>query len=316
MRSVLIFVSFLLLTSLVHATEFGIGSELETDELADQAATLGVTWVRLTFDWFQIEPQRGSFNWDTADQQVERAQNRRLKICAILNGTPKWANGGHSTQTPPRDAQDWIDFVTAVVSRYRSSQTIGAYEIWNEPNLDRFWKGKQREYIDKILIPGARAVRSADPNALVIAPAFSNQWIFQSDWPLREVVRVAGDQIDIVSVHYYPDAHVPFGEYLDRWIGTSRLEKPVWITEIGELGCSGKKGWLNQQSQNYENFLQAISERSDWITNVFPYRLWDPRDQCDKNGNGYGLTAGDPPVERPAFQTYKDFIAKHRAAEP
>jgi Cellulase (glycosyl hydrolase family 5) len=310
---VLVFLLALLPFSNIPAMDFGIGTGVETDQIADKASELGATWIRLTFVWRLMEPDRDVFDWRVSDQQVARARDRGLKICAILSGTPKWANGGRSEQTPPRDPRDWVDFVQSVSSHYRFSKTIRAYEIWNEPNLKNFWNGKPRDYIEKILIPGAQAVRKGDPDALVVAPALSHHWTTQSDWALGNLMHAAADQIDIVAVHYYPDANVPLDRYLDQWVSPSRMGKPVWITEIGEVGCSSKKGTLEKQSTAYESFLQTILERSEWITNVFPYRLWDPRDQCDKQGNGYGLTTGDPAIKRPAFQTYHDFIKKHES---
>src|SRR5207249_12338285 len=47
MRTILFFLALLLFASPIGATEFGIGTELESDELADEAAKLGVKWVRL-----------------------------------------------------------------------------------------------------------------------------------------------------------------------------------------------------------------------------------------------------------------------------
>ena len=53
-----------------------------------------------------------------------------------------WARKDHAHNGPPDNYQDYWDFVSAFVTRYRTGSAIGrvhAIEVWNEANLDREW---------------------------------------------------------------------------------------------------------------------------------------------------------------------------------
>ena len=66
---------------------------------------------------------------------------------------------------------------------------MAAWGLWNEPNLPSYWQGSRREYIYQILIPGALAVRAADPSALVAGPDLAHLSSGSWDTWLREVLR-------------------------------------------------------------------------------------------------------------------------------
>ena len=66
-----------------------------------------------------------------------------LKIIARVDNQPQWASSSVQWpgSGPPDNPQDWTDFLTALATRYKGR--IQAYEIWNEPNLDREWGDQQ-----------------------------------------------------------------------------------------------------------------------------------------------------------------------------
>src|SRR5438132_1581089 len=76
-------------------------------------------------------------------------------------------------QGPPKDLQDYANFVRAVASRYKGR--IRAYEIWNEPNLAREWCGKPpsgKEYV-QLLKLAYETIKAADPTAWIISAGLS-----------------------------------------------------------------------------------------------------------------------------------------------
>src|SRR5262249_58164463 len=50
----------------------------------DLAQNLGVPSIRLDFDWFRIEPERGVFRWEDLDRAVARAPEPGLAILPPL----------------------------------------------------------------------------------------------------------------------------------------------------------------------------------------------------------------------------------------
>lgn len=139
------------------------------------ARAAGFTWVKQSFAWRDIEgAKKGVYNWSNPDQVVFLAYMKQVDLLIRLDNAPDWAAPGcYSAATkqmgPAKNTQDWIDFVTAVVRRYKGF--VRAYEVWNEPNLSREWCGRPpnpAEY-GVLLKASYAAIKSADPNAMVIS---------------------------------------------------------------------------------------------------------------------------------------------------
>ncbi len=100
-------------------------------------------WQKSLFQWREIEPTtKGQFNWTEADRVVRASSAAGIKIIARLDFEPMWARKDQAHNGPPDNYQDYWDFVTALVTRYKAGSSIGrvqAIEVWNEPNLDREW---------------------------------------------------------------------------------------------------------------------------------------------------------------------------------
>ena len=137
---------------------------------------MGFTWVKQTFAWRDIELRKGGFDWSRTDHIVYTANRYGgLDLLIRVDDAPDWAAPGCKNpeagiiQGPPRNLQDFADFLTALATRYRGR--IRAYEIWNEPNLAREWCGRTpnpAEYAQMLRVAYA-AIKAADPNAMVIS---------------------------------------------------------------------------------------------------------------------------------------------------
>ena len=104
-----------------------------------------------------------------------RSRPAGLKVVARVDNQPQWAS---TTVTwpgtsPPDNPRDWTDFLTALATRYRGR--IHAYEIWNEPNLDREWGDKTPDpaAYTRMLKDSYQAIKAADPQALVVSAGMS-----------------------------------------------------------------------------------------------------------------------------------------------
>ena len=135
----------------------------------------GLTWVKQQFAWRDIEGAgKGVFDWENADRAVELANAKGIDILARMDNAPEWAapgcyNPGKQSMGPAKNTQDWLDFLTAFVTRYKGR--IRAYEIWNEPNLSREWCNQPPNpaaYVALLKVSYAK-IKSIDPNAMVIS---------------------------------------------------------------------------------------------------------------------------------------------------
>jgi hypothetical protein len=110
----------------------------------------------------------------------------------------------------PYNLSDWDNFVTAVAKR--ANGRIKYWEMWNEINLQYFWKADKQTMLT--MVQHARSIiKSIDPDAVILSPAVTacenkdprcgRTWI--SDW-----LALGGKSlVDVISFHNYPAALPP-----------------------------------------------------------------------------------------------------------
>jgi hypothetical protein len=304
----------------VSASTFGVNAHVPQEAVADEVVEAGIGWVRIDFQWSAVELERDVYDWKRYDALLDRLEARGLRVYAGLASTPAWATSGSELSGVPDDPDQWQEFCYLAASRYRGR--IDAWGLWNEPNLDRFWEGSRSEYIDKILRPGAAAIRAADPGALIAAPDLAHlssaNW---DDW-LERVIWDAGDVIDVVTHHIYPSygkawevtydldkkPTIPFGSRSVRRIlkDTGWWGRPFWLTETGIE--SAKHGQADQ-AKFYENLLEdwfGPNPEARWVDRIFFYHMTDGPDPTPST---FGILNGRPDlVRKAAFYAYRDFI--------
>jgi polysaccharide biosynthesis protein PslG len=313
-------VSFFILVGVVStacgadpALPYGVNAHLPTSVLLDRVAAAGIAWIRVDFNWFMMEPERGVYDWTTTDAVVGDARARGLNIYATLAYSPAWANGNQAPNTPPVDPQDWYAFVYTTVSRYRGS--VQHWGMWNEPNFKHFFSGSPDQYIDTILRVGSQAVHDADPSGYVLGPELAQE----GDWWqwLYAVLDRAAEAIDIVTQHSYQDTgqdvlrrlggpvepwNRPTVRDVMRWTGTDG--KALWLTETGwntaEVSEEAQAGF-------YEQVLDGV-EAYDWLHKVFFYALADEPASPDQ----WGILYNDL-TPKPAYGAYQRYIASQAA---
>ena len=155
--------------------------------------------------WRDIETANGQYDWRKLGKQIEMAQIINARVMLVLGGTPAWAGDG-SVQSNPRSIDDWRDYVGAVACRYGPS--ITAYEVWNEANLQTFWKGTPAEMAELTKV-AFEEIRRCNPSALVVAANTTSRATgsFGTFFPeYLEEMKKRGWPADAYSVHSYPSA--------------------------------------------------------------------------------------------------------------
>jgi hypothetical protein len=246
------------------AAEPGVVSDLtwyindveKTQEIAG-LQEIGSKWVRLNVQWKEAEPQKGSYNlWWIAEytKAVALAQASGQHVIVMVDSAPAWASGSSSSNVP-RDPADYAHFM-----RYLSG-TLGlgvdAYEVWNEPNLQRFWStGPNAAAYTKLLRAAYPAIKAGNPNAKVIFGGVSG-----NDYPFIEKAYAAGAKgyFDVMATHPYtycgstgpssvrrgsdgritPDSFTGYREVRASMAKRGDV-KPIWFTEFGWNTATGK----------------------------------------------------------------------------
>ena len=228
-------------------TSWGVNADvniLTADEPSVQAfADGGAKLVRVDLKWANVEKSLGIYDFSYYDSLVGLFNAHGIRPILILDYGNSLYNGGNAPSTDDSRTA-FINFVTAAVNRYKG---IGAlWEIWNEPNEDKFWKpaANANDYATLALLV-AQDIRSIAPDEWIIGPALSG-----FDWPFIETCFQRGllQYLDAVSVHPYrsqfiPETALPDFEALKSLIEQYRpVGHSVAIVD-SEWGYS--LGWVN-----------------------------------------------------------------------
>ena len=149
----------------------GINDSSGSDGELMRAEEAGLGWVRQTFPWAEIEPQPGHFEWARWDAVVAQVSDRDLRLVAVLDSAPVWAQSDPANPdpgAPPHEVADFGRFARAFAHRYGNA--IDYYQVWDEPNLSEHWGGT---YVDpaayvQLLREGYVQIRQIDPSARVV----------------------------------------------------------------------------------------------------------------------------------------------------
>ncbi len=136
---------------------------------------MGFGWVKQVFAWRDIEGfSKGEYDWYRPDRIVQQANEANLNLLVRIDHQPLWSvqalvDKPITQNQPPANYQDFGDFCFALADRYKGQ--IQAYQVWNEPNLNREW-GEQTpnpaEYT-ALLRVCYEGIKAGDPAAIVVS---------------------------------------------------------------------------------------------------------------------------------------------------
>ena len=298
----------------IENSAWGINTHVPTTEQLDICNELGVGWIRVSFNWADIEAGgKNQLNWGTLDNVVAQASARNIHIFGSIGDTPSWAGrvAAHASarnihicgrSDPPLNSNDWYDFVYACVNRY--SYWVRHWGMWNEPNLQEFWTGSWIDYITLILIPGHRAAKAANPECFVLAPELSDKNRIDALEFLNLVMENAGSYIDIVTQHSYGSMASDVTHFIDRFVYPAlQIRAPgkeLWLTETGwRTDTQGE----DLQAIMYQEMCKAVESR-EHLKKVFFYQLSDGP-ETEK----WGIVSYPDGSRKPAFFSYQSHIS-------
>jgi len=300
--------------------------EAELDDLV----SVGVGWVRVDIDWSEIQPIDGEhFNWSNIDRIVAATTARDMKVVATLGYTPRWARleGCYSSKCAPGDFTDFARFVEAAVKRY-SEKGIGYWEIWNEPNIVKFWQPRPdiADYVH-LLEVSYEVIKRIDPDAVVIsgglAPsATSNGNIAPLEFIAAVYAKGGGAYFDALGFHPYTFPAPP--SYTRVWNAWSQMsstnpslrsimvkygdaDKKIWLTEFGApTGGPGNRATTeNYSSVQHPSYVSeqfqasqlkeafTLAEEYTWAGPLFWYSYKDLGTSEETIENFFGLLRFD-----------------------
>lgn len=295
---------------------------------------VGSKWVRLNVKWAEAEPVNNAYNewWlKEYEKAIALARGAGQRVIVMVDTAPIWASGS-PTSNVPSDPRDYADFMSYLSSRLRG--TVDAYEVWNEPNLKRFWStGPDASRYAALLKATYPRIKASDPVAQVVFGGTSG-----NDYEFLEAAYAAGAKgsFDVMATHPYPycgstgpadvrresDGRISKDSYLGyrevrATMAAQGDAKPIWFTEFGwntsTTGCNPGAGiWqggvseADQAKNLYEAYKLIEGDSYVEVALWYDFRNNYWMKDADTPEARYGLLRTDF-SPKPAYDAYKAY---------
>jgi LysM repeat protein len=292
--------------------EFSLGGQTLNLAYPDLMSYTGMTWVKFQYKWTAGDAP------EVLASAINAARNQGFKVLISVSG---------ATPYPPAGSINFGSFSAFMGGL--AALGPDAIEVWNEQNIDFEWPAGEISpisYVNNMLAPSYNAIKSANPNVMVIsgAPAptgFDNGFNAWADnryiagmWQLG-----AANYMDCIGVHYNSGATSPtltvghpggshyswyFLPMLNLYYSTFAGTRPVCFTELGYLSPQGFPGlppnfsWAaNTTVANQAQWLAeavVLSQNSNRVKLMVVYNM--DYTEYDLNGDpqaGYAIRRPD-----------------------
>lgn len=290
----------------------------------DAIQTAGFRFVRMDVCWEKVEKQKAVYDFKPYDELSNGLAKRGIRALYILCYGNKLYEPDWSVRTQAgREA--FARFAEAAARRYRSRGVI--WELWNEPNYERFWQpaSNASEYmaLAKVVLP---AIRRGDPNAMCLAPGLSG---FSLDYLESCFKEGLLGLIDGVSVHPYrwlkaeprPDAFPSAPELalgdptaskdyktLRALIAKYGPERPVICSEWGYASIPDNLGGYDAERQGRYLARMLLINLSEAIPLSIWYDWRDDGDDPKNNEHHFGTVTRDY-KPKPAYKQMQRLVS-------
>lgn len=205
------------------------------------------SWRNFNSAWVKVEGEKGRWNFEELDKNIELAGQHRTPVVLVLGTTPTWASArpkeeGYNPPHAPKGSaaeplrlEDWLNYVRTVATRYKGR--VQYYELWNEPNVRRAFSGT----IDQLVMlnkEAYKALKAVDRNIMVVSSALA-PCCDSLDYLDSYLAKGGGQYADIIGYHFYvaprpPEAMVPEIKKVKWLMAKYGLDNmPLWNTETG-----------------------------------------------------------------------------------
>jgi len=289
---------------------------LQTREL-DIARDAGFSTVRVDLAWANVERKMGVYDFSAFDALIPELAARGMRLHLIVDYTndlyPALDSGQFQTSTVP---------AFAAVARAFAKRFAGmniSYEIWNEPNLDRYWPTASgpRGYA-ALCKAAAAALHEGDSVAKVSIGGLAG---FDYDFLTAILANGVAEGADAIGVHpYRREGGEGVGYDLLRFrtfVSNQATPTPViWSTEWGYSSTwEGNGHGASERTRQAQ--LVARATLSAWAVGlplIVIYNLRDDGTDAMNIEDNFGLIQNDY-AEKPALVAVRTLsrLARGRA---
>lgn len=293
----------------IISTEAFIKGGAQVQEAGARFVHLGIEWRWLSDNKKRITPDR--YDWTSFDNALTKAATLGFQVIITLGGNPYWAadfNRGPINKVP---IEEFIDYVTAVVTRYsQQPYNVEYWAFYNEPDIVSFDVGAEhreafgdhpQEYVNTLQV-GYKTVKEINPNAKVLLGGVAYDWftdkggVFNPNF-LDEIFTLgAANYFDYMNFHYYPD----FDERWEKLTGKPGLtgkiseilrimanhgvDRPVVCTELGDSSGGIFPGDDRTRDTQGRAVIQYFTRA---IASGVVIGIWYNMNDCEGEGDGF-----------------------------
>ncbi|MDC8784501.1 GH39 family glycosyl hydrolase [Roseateles koreensis] len=215
-------------------------------QLKEAVAELGFRYLRfhaIFHDVFKTVRQEGNgqlvFDFTGIDKLYDAMLALRIRPFVELGFTPQalatsnakifyWAGG--TSHPEPEGWQQLIDaFTRHLLQRYGAAEVRQWYfEVWNEPNLDGFWEGADRQAYFELYSRTAKTMKAIDPHLRLGGPSTAGAaWVPE----FLAHAKATDTPVDFITTHTYGVDH----GFLDEFGVDDRQLSPSPDAIVGDV---------------------------------------------------------------------------------
>lgn len=197
----------------MYAEELGLDWKETYDAIIND---LGVRHFRLAAHWPMVEPTRGSYNFSELDYQIKRAEESgSTVVLAVGRRLPRW---------PECHLPDWtlelsdeernavqLQYMEAVINRYKDSPAITVWQIENEPFLKVFAFEHCGELDTNFLDEEIALAKRLDGTRPILVTDSGNLGTWKGAWTRGDMFGTS------VYVHFWNPELGQFRTFLPPW---------------------------------------------------------------------------------------------------
>jgi polysaccharide biosynthesis protein PslG len=319
----------------IKASPLSIGFETLDRRMFDPKRTyehlgkLGVKWARAQTGWCRCETTKGKYDFGWLDEVVDALGDQGIQAWFNLGygnklytpEAPDVSAVGFAPVFTPEARAGWSAFVTALAQHF--ADRVKCWEIWNEPNIEIFWRPKKPDaagYVELIKLT-APIIRQHIPDAMIVGGALA---LCDVNYTMACLKAGLADHVDRLSFHPYgplPEHDENFVAAIRQELGQRQTKVKLWQGECGWPSDPKTENGTDQHGRKWDETRQA-----KWLLRRI---LTDLRQDLDLTsyfttvdltrynwGNGptnhaqsYGVLRGSDYSPKPSYYAYQSLCS-------
>lgn len=258
---------------------------------------VGKEIARFDIYWGKLEPAKGIYDWTLTDELLSTISDDTPVLFTIFS-TSKWGSKYNNVRefisqyygneddpqiynrppsSIPINMQDYMDFLEVLVNKY--GDRVKYWMIDNEvhsatdpyewdtgfqlppdmPLISRFWIGTPEEYVD-LLQNSYSKIKQIDSTMTVMASNFMKHET--NEVFTNHILENCGVYTDVLALNFYrcPKDDIDRIIEMKAKMNSFGYDKPIWVTEHGEIDIACHTEAIFQESFNSPEELKLQAE--------------------------------------------------------